>query len=954
MSELEADVAVVTETWMQDRSVEGTTIDTAGQHGLDTFLLNRNAISANGRQYGGVAVLARSSSSKLSVVDIDNPENFEVLCVAGKVNKIREKAVVVAVYIPPNYTRIKAELCLDYISDVISEAKRRFESPLITVAGDWNQWDVRRVLDEHPDLSEVEHGPTREQNKIDKFLVNFDRSIVESDVLPPLDDGLGRVSDHGIAYFKARYRVESDKTVSYTYRHYTEQGARGFQAWISTHDFEPVYNADAGDVNLKLELFLATLEEQMNVFFPYKTTVKRERDPPWINPHVRTLIKKRRRLYHREGRSANWRSLMKKIKKLIRKRAANYWEYQKRNLLSSDAGRTFFKNVKSYNCKEKPPQFDVRSLFPNLSDLDVAEKLADHFNGISQEFDGLDPASVPSTYSSEVQILTVSQVATRLKKFKKPKSMVRHDIFPSLVTDSAQYLAGPLTDIFNTISRTKTWPMLWKQEFVTPIPKKSIPASINDLRNISCTALFSKVYESFVLGWLNEQVGMRSNQMGGMRGAGTEHYLVQLYQLILEALEDSRAASVITSIDYSKAFNRLDFLHCLESLANKGASTEIISIIGSFLTSRTMSVKVGQAMSRPRIVLGGVPQGSILGVFLFNATIDTFESASTDIVDYPVVGGSGAPAAAPHPHDKGLDRPVRKEYDRPGFKAWESVLLSVLKYVDDNILHEKLCMDGLVIDQNGEKRARATRSQNLFRQITRIAELLGMKVNSDKTQMLCISESRTYKASAFIETERGEIVSSADSLKILGMYFSSRPDMSAQVESICRKFRARVWTLRHLHHRGFTQEDLLKVYKSTILPCHDYCSSVFHSSLTLSQTIVLERLQAKALKAIYGYDPSYRELMEKAGLTTLRARREARELSFARKCASSPRFSGWFPTRTAVRNTRDSLVYEEMFARTHRCFNSPIFSMRRRLNRDMVEEGAREGRAAEGSRTARA
>lgn len=106
---------------------------------------------------------------------------------------------------------------------------------------------------------------------------------------------------------------------------------------------------------------------------------------------------------------------------------------------------------------------------------------------------------------------------------------------------------------------------------------------------------------------------MRSNQMGGMKGAGTKHYLVELFQLILEALEDSRAASVITSIDYSKAFNRLDFLHCLEALAAKGASTELISIVGSFLTSRTMSVKVGQTLSRPRIVLGGVPQGSMYG-----------------------------------------------------------------------------------------------------------------------------------------------------------------------------------------------------------------------------------------------------------------------------------------------------------------------------------------------------
>ena len=77
--------------------------------------------------------------------------------------------------------------------------------------------------------------------------------------------------------------------------------------------------------------------------------------------------------------------------------------------------------------------------------------------------------------------------------------------------------------------------------------------------------------------------------------------------------------------------------------------------------------------------------------------------------------------------------------------------------------------------------------------------------------VLCISDSRTYKASAFIESSDGATISSVDNLKILGVHFSNKPDMSAQVEAVCRKFRARVWKLRHLHHRGFSQEDLLKV-----------------------------------------------------------------------------------------------------------------------------------------------
>ena len=57
--------------------------------------------------------------------------------------------------------------------------------------------------------------------------------------------------------------------------------------------------------------------------------------------------------------------------------------------------------------------------------------------------------------------------------------------------------------------------------------------------------------------------------------------------------------------------------------------------------------------------------------------------------------------------------------------------------------------------------------------------------------------------------------------------------------------------------------------------------SVFHSSLTLLQIVVLERLQAKALKAIFGYEPSYRKLMEKVNITPLKACRESSEVTFA-------------------------------------------------------------------------
>ena len=59
------------------------------------------------------------------------------------------------------------------------------------------------------------------------------------------------------------------------------------------------------------------------------------------------------------------------------------------------------------------------------------------------------------------------------------------------MTQFADFLALPLTDIYNKITESRKWPKCWKKEFITIIPKKSNPEDLGDLRNISSTLLAS-------------------------------------------------------------------------------------------------------------------------------------------------------------------------------------------------------------------------------------------------------------------------------------------------------------------------------------------------------------------------------------------------------------------------------------------------------------------------------
>ena len=109
------------------------------------------------------------------------------------------------------------------------------------------------------------------------------------------------------------------------------------------------------------------------------------------------------------------------------------------------------------------------------------------------------------------------EVSARLKSFRKPKSQVLGDINPKLVTEMHDLLAIPLTFIFNQSLSSLEWPQLWKTETVTIIPKNNSQSELGELRNLSCTPLYSKVLESFVLDRLKKEVKLSSQQYGGSK-----------------------------------------------------------------------------------------------------------------------------------------------------------------------------------------------------------------------------------------------------------------------------------------------------------------------------------------------------------------------------------------------------------------------------------------------------
>ena len=204
-----------------------------------------------------------------------------------------------------------------------------------------------------------------------------------------------------------------------------------------------------------------------------------------------------------------------------------------------------------------------------------------------------------------------------MRKLKNTVSTHPLDLPAKLRREYDIFLTQPLKDIFNTCLMEQKFPDLWKIEYVTPIPKQPRPENISHLRKIACTSDYSKLFEAFLKEWILNDIEdkLDPSQFGGRSGSGTEHLIVSYIDRILKLL-DSRSAKtavIAAAADFMTAFDRTDPTRTAAKFIKIGVRPSLIPILISYLSDRKMIVKYKGAESNPQNLVGGGPQGTLLG-----------------------------------------------------------------------------------------------------------------------------------------------------------------------------------------------------------------------------------------------------------------------------------------------------------------------------------------------------
>lgn len=747
---------------------------------------------------GGVCIWVHNSQSALQLLPEGQPDQMESVWLCLPFNQI----LLTCLYIPPIFATTAKNEIDNFIIRNFDIFLNRYPDFDVVICGDLNRYTITD-LEDSLDVVNLVTETTRGSAILDFFLISTTRS---SDYVVSVTAPFGR-SDHNGVFAEPIHPSYTTTKVTKLLYDLRNSNIENFLSLLSRVNWSPLY-LSIKSVDDKCDFFHETLSKIMQQTIPTTCVEMSETDKPWVTPFVKHCIQKRWDAFRKKD-FEEYRYWKRKCHNVI-STAKHKWSLQAQNS-ARDLWRTVNTTIGS---KSRSSLFPVISKYSSTGEAAEAinKKFETFFNPTNDDTNILiQQTASHSAWQCEIEPALVWHLLECINTRKAMGS----DMMPATLYKRASiFLAEPLAHIFSISLRECTFPDRWKHAHICPLPK-SASVDIDALRPIALLPLPSKIFERIVLNSFRKQfiAEFGPEQFGSRPGSSTTCAVVRLMHHSLSLLEASTVSGIqIVAYDYSKAFDTLGHSIIMRSLVNSNLPSEFVKWTQSYLTDRTQSVRLGTTISSKAIVTSGVPQGSVLGPYLFCLSL-------ADL------------------------KPLRT-----------STLL--VKYVDDITLCMPLRKD-----------KRNDHVEEEHQNVLSWSKENHLKINPEKCKTIAFTKSQIYEPVTLTH------VASVESIKLLGVIINARLNWKSHIRNVCSIATRRMYALRILKKStSLSKSDLITVYNAIIRSILEYASPAF-GRLPTSLANKLERVQARCHRIICS--PSPRTSCRCGSFPDLRSRRQS-------------------------------------------------------------------------------
>lgn len=600
------DAVAVSETWLKP-TLNATLVQIPG------YNLFRN--DRIGKVGGGVGVYLREEF-KAKIVASSKPNYNE-----------RSEYMFIEIKLPAN----KLLFAVIYKPPTIDNTFEEFEECLLNLAptyehviivGDHNA-DLAsnkpeavniKKLYEASDMNILPVNPTHKKAILDLLIVKNKSKVTQHGQMPAPG-----FSHHDLIYLTYSLRTPKFRPKIIKYRDFSRLNEEKFRFDAKSAPWHLV--EEAVSLEGKIELFNSLLLELYNKHAPIVERRVTHPPAPWLSSDIKALMAERDMKYslYRKGDLGAFVEF-KKLRNIVNQKIRNS-KIKFAYSLSSESGKQLWRKLKSYGVGNK-------------TELELPDDI--NVDELNQHFTSIVPIPDPQTVDKAIkkiralpchsgpefkfQLVGKEEVTEVLRSIKS-QAVGTDGISIKLILNVLDEIINTITHIFNFSLYTGDFPTAWKRALVRPLPKKKEISSYNDLRPINILPAISKALEKIICSQITEYLD--ANKLADPFQSGFKKYhstttaMIHVMDELAEA-KDKGHLSILTLLDFSKAFDSLQYDIFIAILRNLKFSEGTITWFDNYLKGREQRVVVGDRLSKTSEVKIGVMQGTASGPLCYS------------------------------------------------------------------------------------------------------------------------------------------------------------------------------------------------------------------------------------------------------------------------------------------------------------------------------------------------
>jgi hypothetical protein len=480
--------------------------------------------------------------------------------------------------------------------------------------------------------------PTRGETCIDNILTTLDQWRYGTQVVAPL------ISDHDAIIMEVQTKPVSTPLSLSWHKEYDfnfrpglsrpDAGSRLKHA-LKLVDWDLIFSDGERDT---FQVFFKKLQEVFDQCFPVKTlkgggknqarkvcAARSVRD--WYTPEL-TRIRDLMLFLRDLGDKPRYLALKKFYNKSVEeaRRVANA-DFIESAPNKCKAAWSVVKDVRGVEsgmvCTASPDEFNDYFI-SSVEDIikNIARSPTDPIDALQQMNIG------PHCSFRDWKLIDVNELLSTVSSMKNSTSRDCYGWSTSLLKEVVEVIADPLTKVINGCLAQGTFPDDLKRARTVPIYKKGDKAAVSSFRPISILPVLGKLLEKImkvqVYRYFEENRLLSDSQFGFRKNRSTASAVAKISTIVEEAFEVGDSVS-LTLCDLSRAFDCVPHDVLIKKLQCYGVGGLALATFKNYLSLRTQKVTISGADSRERVLSCGVPQGSVLGPFLFLVLINDID-----------------------------------------------------------------------------------------------------------------------------------------------------------------------------------------------------------------------------------------------------------------------------------------------------------------------------------------